>query len=351
LQIDFAAFWLGKECEGASHSLRTPPTRQLHSLTTAAPFWVTTCVEHKQKAIAGRHNPGSFLVAVASFTAQHAQPQPPTSPQRLHYTQQLFLDPSRSWQNKCIDLGSRGHAKEYNKNMSFYSELSPTEENEWSTGGASPVLPPRKSSIPDNLNRINSLSMHSGSDVARPETVGRRSMKSTRSTKSTLTRHSSSKTTLSARSKSNPSPPPTPRMSRVDAGLEPEEDAFHNYMRAFYPFHPSTTVSANNDANSITIPINMGDVILVHSIHPNGWADGTLLASGLRGWLPTNYCEAYDHYTVRNLLTALTQLWDLVRNNQVDNLAAFTRQDYVRAIIAGVRIFLVSLSLVTCAPS
>jgi hypothetical protein len=90
------------------------------------------------------------------------------------------------------------------------------------------------------------------------------------------------------------------------------------------------------------VPINQGDVILVHSVHPNGWADGTLLGSGARGWLPTNYCEPYDHPSVRNLLTALTHLWDLVRSNEHQTLVVFSRQDYVRGMIAGVRFFLVS---------
>lgn len=89
--------------------------------------------------------------------------------------------------------------------------------------------------------------------------------------------------------------------------------------------------------------IKQGDVILVHSVHPNGWADGTLLGSGARGWLPTNYCEPYDHPTIRNLLNALTHLWDLVRDGEGGNLAAFTKQDYVRGMIAGIRFFLVSL--------
>lgn len=185
------------------------------------------------------------------------------------------------------------------------------------------------------------------SAMVRPLELGRTRSTGVRSTISSHTRQSSEKTqrTVSVKSKSNPSPPLTPRSSR-DAmpGEEIVEATFHNYMRAFYPFHPSSTVSSSSDANSITVPINQGDVILVHSVHPNGWADGTLLASGARGWLPTNYCEAYDHETIRSLLNALTQLWDLVKNNQVDNLSAFTRQDYVRAIIAGVRIFLVSTS-------
>ncbi len=163
-------------------------------------------------------------------------------------------------------------------------------------------------------------------------------------------RQSSSKSrTLSVKSHSHShshsqiSPPLTPRGSTetLPAPSEPEV-TFHNYLRAFYPFHPSSTVSSTTDERSITVPINQGDVILVHSIHPNGWADGTLLASGARGWLPTNYCEAYEPPSLCNLLNALTHLWDLVRSGDHDSLIVFTRQDYVRGMIAGVRFFLVS---------
>jgi hypothetical protein len=148
--------------------------------------------------------------------------------------------------------------------------------------------------------------------------------------------------TLSVRSHSQISPPLTPRGSRETLPASEPEVTFHNYLRAFYPFHPSSTVSSTTDERSITVPINQGDVILVHSIHPNGWADGTLLASGSRGWLPTNYCEAYEPSSLCNLLNALTHLWDLVRSEEHDNLIVFTRQDYVRGMIAGVRSLLVS---------
>lgn len=147
-----------------------------------------------------------------------------------------------------------------------------------------------------------------------------------------------------SQSQSQPSPPLTPRTSRESLPERaPAQPVFHNYLRAFYHFHPSSTVSSSStDESSITVPINQGDVILVHSVHPNGWADGTLLASGARGWLPTNYCEAYDHPTIRSLLNALTHLWDLVRDGENGDLLVFTKQDYVRGMIAGVRYFLVS---------
>ena len=152
----------------------------------------------------------------------------------------------------------------------------------------------------------------------------------------------SSSRAQSVTSHSQISPPLTPRSSQETLARQPSQPVFHNYLRAFYHFHPSSTVSSSTDESSITVPINQGDVILVHSVHPNGWADGTLLASGARGWLPTNYCEPYDHPTIRTLLNALTNLWDLVRDGENGDMLVFMRQDYVRSLIAGVRFFLVS---------
>ncbi|KAF2197706.1 ras guanine-nucleotide exchange protein Cdc25p [Delitschia confertaspora ATCC 74209] len=157
-------------------------------------------------------------------------------------------------------------------------------------------------------------------------------------------RHSSSRTAIRrSQSRSQISPPLTPQTSKEALSQQDEpQPIFYNYLRAFYHFHPSSTVISSGEESSITVPINQGDVILVHSIHPNGWADGTLLASGARGWLPTNYCEGYDHPTIHNLLNALMILWDLVREGEQggDSLLPFTKQDYVRGMIAGVRCFL-----------
>ncbi|KZM20086.1 Ras guanine nucleotide exchange factor bud5 [Ascochyta rabiei] len=169
--------------------------------------------------------------------------------------------------------------------------------------------------------------------------------KSPRKLRTTIFGHSrqSSSRALSIRSQaqSQISPPLTP-ITVDDSTAEPlpAQPVFHHYLRAFYHYLPASTVSSSTDESSITVAIQQGDVILVHSVHPNGWADGTLIGSGARGWLPTNYCEPYDHPTIRNLLNALTHLWDLVRDGESGNLDAFTRQDYVRGMIAGIRFFL-----------
>ncbi|KAG6015271.1 hypothetical protein E4U43_005512 [Claviceps pusilla] len=132
-------------------------------------------------------------------------------------------------------------------------------------------------------------------------------------------------------------PPTTPDGSQENLSPEPTcPPIFHNFLRAFYPFHPSYTVSDS----SVTLPLEDGDVVLVHSVHTNGWADGTLLASGARGWLPTNYCEAYEPDDIRNLLKALLNFWDLLRSTSVNDSKIFGNQEFMKGIIAGVRFLL-----------
>jgi len=131
-------------------------------------------------------------------------------------------------------------------------------------------------------------------------------------------------------------PPTTPHGSQEDLNATINVPVFHSFLRAFYPFHPSYVTT---DA-TVTLPLNDGDVVLVHSIHTNGWADGTLLADGARGWLPTNYCEAYEPDEMKNLLKALLNFWDLLRSNWGTDNEMFGNQEFMKGIIVGVRYLL-----------
>ena len=135
-------------------------------------------------------------------------------------------------------------------------------------------------------------------------------------------------------------PPLTPQTSQDDLQQprEPLQPTFQTYLRAVYSFHPT----CHDTSSTITLPLNHGDIILIHSVHVNGWADGTLLSSGARGWLPTNYCEAYSNEPARVLLKALTMFWDLAKGSSRHGLEALASQDYVRGLVAGVRCLLVS---------
>ncbi|KAI4228840.1 MAG: hypothetical protein L6R36_001342 [Xanthoria steineri] len=133
-------------------------------------------------------------------------------------------------------------------------------------------------------------------------------------------------------------PPLTPQGSQDDlqARKDPSHSSFQTYLRAFYSFHPT----CDEKSSTITLPLNYGDIILIHSVHTNGWADGTLLSSGARGWLPTNYCEPYNSEPARVLLKALTKFWDLAKGSSIHGLEALANQDYVRGLVAGVRCLL-----------
>ena len=126
-------------------------------------------------------------------------------------------------------------------------------------------------------------------------------------------------------------PPLTPRSSAQSLSASGAD-----FLRAFYPFHPTYASSSS----TVTLPLNAGDLILVHSVHTNGWADGTLLSSGARGWLPTNYCEAYGSSHIHLLLKACLNLFDQFRLDSSDG-GVLVDQIAVTAIVAGVRHLLV----------
>lgn len=131
-----------------------------------------------------------------------------------------------------------------------------------------------------------------------------------------------------------PATPNEPQQTHVPSVASP---IFHNFLRALYPFSPEDVA---NEA-TVTLPLNAGDIVLVHSIHTNGWADGTQLADGSRGWLPTNYCTAYNPEEMSCLLKALLNFWDLMRTTCVNNTEIFGSQEFMKGIIAGVRYLLV----------
>lgn len=136
-------------------------------------------------------------------------------------------------------------------------------------------------------------------------------------------------------------PPETPMSPPIAEETQVEQHSlFRDYLRAFCHFEPPSADEESDEGLLMTASIRPGDLILVHSIHKNGWADGTVLTTGARGWLPTNYCETFDHPHMRNLLNAMTQFWDLLGAPEDATLSTFVRQDYIRGLIAGVRYLL-----------
>ena len=101
------------------------------------------------------------------------------------------------------------------------------------------------------------------------------------------------------------------------------------YVRAIHEYHPTQSQGAK------TVPLRIGDVVLVHLTHGNGWLDGTVLGSGTRGWLPANYCQPYDHEHIRHLFHALTKIWSECANSEPTQIQGQDRDQ--AGFVAGVR--------------
>lgn len=157
-------------------------------------------------------------------------------------------------------------------------------------------------------------------------------------------RQSDNASEFSGYSSAQITPPATPNgyddvtMTEMDY----PQPVFHNYLRAVYPFNRAESTMEP----AVTMHLNKGDVVLVHSIHTNGWADGTLLLDGDRGWIPTNFCENYEPEEMRSLLRALINFAGLLRGGITADDEIFSNQEFIKGIIAGVRLLLVSISCV-----
>src|SRR5579859_6643267 len=126
----------------------------------------------------------------------------------------------------------------------------------------------------------------------------------------------------------DPTPPPSPPSPRsyndirTDApspttSLPPMSAAppAPTYLRALHSFQPTETTMSESDCLSF----EPDQIIQVHTLHPSGWADGTLLATNERGWFPSNYCEQYTLSNLRPLLGASSLLYATVRAKRVSH--------------------------------
>lgn len=126
---------------------------------------------------------------------------------------------------------------------------------------------------------------------------------------------------------------------------QPPPPLNRKYIRALHDHQPTQpSLEDSGRLTSKTITLHKGDVVLVHLTNSNGWADGTVLNSGDRGWIPANYCEPYDHEFVRIFFHGLTELWTAAaRANDKISWRSAPREAEVQALVTGVRHMLVSM--------
>lgn len=130
------------------------------------------------------------------------------------------------------------------------------------------------------------------------------------------------------------------------------------FLRALHSFD-SSSLSSNaadpeEDPANICLSFQESEIVLLHSIHPSGWGDATVLSTGshVRGWIPTNYFTPYADAKVTPLLSAVLRF---VLNPKSQPLSSSDTEDpeysfsqsSITNIVAGVRSLLESCETLT----
>lgn len=86
-----------------------------------------------------------------------------------------------------------------------------------------------------------------------------------------------------------------------------ESGTGYPFLRALHSFDASTlfTNSPDEDPSSICLSFQESEIVLLHSIHPSGWGDATILSNASRGWIPTNYFTPYSDPKIVPVLSAV----------------------------------------------
>lgn len=130
--------------------------------------------------------------------------------------------------------------------------------------------------------------------------------------------------------------------------------AGYPFLRALHGFDASSLVSdvsdPEEDPANICLSFQESEVVLLHSIHPSGWGDATVLSTGTRGWIPTNYFTPYTDSKVTPLLSAVLSFAINPKSHPVstEKNGEFTfSQSAITNIVAGVRSLLEACGTLT----
>lgn len=131
------------------------------------------------------------------------------------------------------------------------------------------------------------------------------------------------------------------------------------FVRAVHSFNPASLSSGHHhtvggqDPSLICAAFEESDVALVHSIHSSGWGDATLLSTGRRGWIPTNYFVPYADPKAVPLLSVVLNFVLNPKNYEIHNHPNRDQKVYtfsqasITNIVSGVRSLLEACGTLT----
>lgn len=93
----------------------------------------------------------------------------------------------------------------------------------------------------------------------------------------------------------------------AESASGPDGSNEFSFLRATHSFDAQTLAMTQATSSDI-LSFEEGDLVILHAIHASGWGDASVLFSGKRGWIPTNYFTAYAEFSMIPLLSAVLSL-------------------------------------------
>lgn len=143
---------------------------------------------------------------------------------------------------------------------------------------------------------------------------------------------SSGSTSVASRSSSSVAASAPTQAATAAASASPSKSSSFDlsvdfpYLRATHSFNAQALFQEHNldESSSVCLSFDESDIAILHSVHTSGWGDATLLSSGVRGWIPTNYFVPYVESQAVPLLAAILTFVINPRSHEVKNQGSTT---------------------------
>ncbi|KAG5366650.1 Ras guanine nucleotide exchange factor Y [Yarrowia sp. B02] len=136
----------------------------------------------------------------------------------------------------------------------------------------------------------------------------------------------------------------TATTASATAAATSEMNSMYPFLRAVHAFDARSLET--HDKDSVCLSFKQTDCILLHGMDVSGWGDATLLHTGERGWVPTNFFQPFQDPEANALLVAVQKFATNPKCHPTKNGHTFS-QNSVNSVIAGVRALLQACGALT----
>lgn len=341
-----------------------PPLHVVHKLVASESFdFSESPSDPVQKMLKRR----SLIQAANNATLKHQRKKeadpgletPPPSPGLDNDLSQTQLDNSAADHNASSSSSHNMESSPRTAGSNYTSSINIESPPDSLQQGADTQSPPssRQTSVAsydsnatdiESRNSLNSVFFDSKEAPADPRKITKKEIKQRENNSDNAT--TTTTMTTSAMPPGSPdgtettSATITASTATASAAATSEMNSMYPFLRAVHAFDARSLET--HDKDSVCLSFKQTDCILLHGMDVSGWGDATLLHTGERGWVPTNFFQPFQDPEANALLVAVQKFATNPKCHPTKNGHTFS-QNSVNSVIAGVRALLQACGALT----